>query len=73
MESDTKAIFVKKFDNYYFLIAENAEADLLKQIKKKPLNAYEDNNFVAEKKIPPLFQSDREDHRPHRPKKTRDK
>ena len=48
MESDTKAFFVKKFDNYYFLIAENAEADLLKQIKKKPLNAYEDNNFVAE-------------------------
>ena len=49
-EGESKAFFVKMVGDYYRYIAENAKADLLEQIKKKALNAYEEANKIA---LPP--------------------
>ena len=49
-DGESKAFFVKMVGDYYRYIAENAKADLLEQIKKKALNAYEEANKIV---LPP--------------------
>merc|ERR1711879_238466 len=45
-QGDAKAFFVKMAGDYYRYIAENAKEDVLEDVKKKALKAYEDANEI---------------------------